>query len=103
MARKWHPWGRLKVVWGRWIAHWEEDGHRGNKTLGKVRKMTKSPAKDDLAAIVNSCKDKCQTPRRDFRCEMAARENRPREDPTAVVQKSETPITGLPKRSVALP
>lgn len=52
MPRKRHQQGSLKVVRGRWIAQWWEDGHRRNKLLGKVSKVTKSKAEDELAKIV---------------------------------------------------
>jgi integrase len=52
MRRKRHQQGSLKVIRGRWIAQWWEDGHRRNKLLGKLSKVTKSQAKDKLAEIL---------------------------------------------------
>jgi hypothetical protein len=60
--RKRHQQGSLKVIRGRWIGQWWEDGHRRNKMLGKVSSKTKSQARDELAAILLSVKDKRQVP-----------------------------------------
>src|SRR5256885_2156580 len=35
-----------------WIGKWREDGHDRSKVLGKISKMTKSKARQDLADIV---------------------------------------------------
>src|SRR5262249_27474996 len=37
---------------GYWIGKWIEDGHDRSKVLGKLSKMTKSKAHEDLAKIV---------------------------------------------------
>jgi len=44
--------GSLREVDGFWIAQWWEDGHRRKRTLGRVKEMTKTRAKNELAAIV---------------------------------------------------
>ena len=44
--------GSLGSVDGFWIAQWWEDGHRRKRTLGRVKEMTKTRAKNELAAIV---------------------------------------------------
>ena len=62
MRRKRYQQGSLKVVRGRWIAQWWEEGHRRNKTLGKLSQMTKSQARDELAAILVSIKAHHQAP-----------------------------------------
>ena len=50
--RKRHQKGSLKIRNGNWIAQWWQEGHRRNKVLGKIRKMTKSEAEDKLADIL---------------------------------------------------
>lgn len=63
MRRRRHQQGSLKITRGRWIAQWWEEGHRRNKTLGKVSgKNSKSQAQDELATILLSVKDKRQAP-----------------------------------------
>src|SRR5438552_18784640 len=43
----------VKSTNGRyWIGKWREDGHDRSKVLGKVSKMTKSKAREDMADIV---------------------------------------------------
>jgi integrase len=37
-----------------WIGKWREDGHDRSKILGKISKITKSKAREDLAEIVRS-------------------------------------------------
>jgi hypothetical protein len=44
--------GSLKVFRGNHVAQWRENGHRRNRVLGPVSKMTKSQARAGLAAIV---------------------------------------------------
>lgn len=66
MRRRRHQQGSLKVVRGRWIAQWWEDGHRQSKSLGKVSSKTKSQAQDELAAILLSVKDKRQAPSNEY-------------------------------------
>ena len=58
--RKRHQKGSLKIRNGNWIAQWWQEGHRRNKVLGKIRKMTKSEAEHKLADIlapINSDQD----------------------------------------------
>lgn len=62
MRRRRHQQGSLKVVRGRWIAQWWEDGHRRNKVLGRVSSTTKSQALDELAAILASVNSRQQAP-----------------------------------------
>jgi integrase len=50
--RRRHQEGSLLEVDGFWIAQWWEDGHRRKRTLGRIKKMTKTQAKNELAAIV---------------------------------------------------
>ncbi len=50
--RKRHQKGSLKIRNGNWIAQWWQEGHRRNKVLGKIRKVTKSEAEDKLADIL---------------------------------------------------
>jgi hypothetical protein len=66
MRRKRHQQGSLKIVRGRWVAQWWEDRHRRNKTLGKVRELTKSQAQDQLAAILSTAKRWSQTPSKEI-------------------------------------
>lgn len=66
MSRKRHQQGSLKIVRGRWVAQWWEDGHRRNKTLGKVRELTKSQAQDQLVAILPTAKCGSQTPSKEI-------------------------------------
>ena len=44
--------GRVVKSRGYWIGKWIEDGHDRSKVLGKLSKMTKSKAQEDLAKIV---------------------------------------------------
>jgi integrase len=44
--------GSLKVFRGNYVAQWRENGHRRNRVLGPVSKMTKSQARAGLAAMV---------------------------------------------------
>ena len=44
--------GSLLSTDGFWIAQWWEDGHRRKRTLGRIKEMTKTRAKNELAAIV---------------------------------------------------
>jgi hypothetical protein len=50
--RQRHQKGSLKIRNGNWIAQWWQEGHRRNKVLGKIRKVTKSEAEDKLADIL---------------------------------------------------
>jgi hypothetical protein len=54
VRRRRHRQGNLKVVRGRHVAQWWEDGHRRNKVLGMVSSMTKSQALDELTVILAS-------------------------------------------------
>jgi hypothetical protein len=47
-----------------WIGKWREDGHDRSRVLGKVTKMTKSKAKEQLADIVRPINDGHKRPRR---------------------------------------
>jgi len=67
MRRKRHQQGSLKVVRGSWIAQFWEDGHRRNKLLGKVSKVTKSQAKDKLAEILAPINTKEHGPSEDWK------------------------------------
>ena len=67
MSRKRHQQGSLKIVRGRWIAQWWEEGHRRNKLLGKASKVTKSQAKDKLAEILAPINTKQQGPSEDWK------------------------------------
>jgi integrase len=67
MRRKRHQQGSLKVVRGRWIAQWWEEGHRRNKLLGKASKVTKSQAKDKLAEILAPINTKQRGPSEDWK------------------------------------
>ncbi|MEW5976036.1 MAG: tyrosine-type recombinase/integrase [Acidobacteriota bacterium] len=44
--------GSLKIHRENWVAQWWDNGHRKNRVLGPVSKMTKSRARSELAAIV---------------------------------------------------
>lgn len=44
--------GSLKVHRENWVPQWWQNGHRRNRVLGPVSKMTKSKARSELAAIV---------------------------------------------------
>ena len=46
--------GSLKIHRANWVGQWWENGHRRNRVLGPVAKMTKSKARSELAAIVLS-------------------------------------------------
>lgn len=52
MRRKRYQRGSLKEIRGNWIAQWWEAGHRRNKIVGAVGKITKAQAKRKLAEIV---------------------------------------------------
>src|SRR5438552_4659457 len=52
MSRKRHQQGSLRIVRGRWIAQWWDEGHRRKKMLGKKSSITKSQAQNELAAIL---------------------------------------------------
>jgi len=67
MSRKRHQEGSLKIARGRWIAQWWEAGHRRNKLLGKVSKVTKSQAKDKLAEILAAINTKQDGPSEDWK------------------------------------
>ena len=67
MSRKRHQQGNLKVVRGRLIAQWWEGGHRRNKVLGKVGKVTKSQAQDKLAEILAPINTRLQGPSEDWK------------------------------------
>lgn len=60
--RERHQQGSLKIVRGRYIAQWRENGHRRNKTLGKVGKLTRSRAKSVLAEILGPINRKRKGP-----------------------------------------
>ena len=62
MRRRRHRQGNLKVVRGRHVAQWWEDGHRRNKVLGMVSSMTKSQALDELTVILASANARGQGP-----------------------------------------
>ena len=67
MRRRRHQQGSLKVVRGRYVAQWWEDGHRRNKVLGKVSKLTKSQAKDELRKLMTEAHAKQQGPSQDWK------------------------------------
>jgi hypothetical protein len=50
--RKRYQEGSIKKYRGAWIAQWWEDGHRRNRTIGRVSMMTKTEAQVPLASIV---------------------------------------------------
>ena len=50
--RKRYQEGSIKKYRGAWIAQWWEDGHRRNRTIGRVSMMTKTEAQVQLASIV---------------------------------------------------
>jgi len=50
--RKRYQEGSIKKYRGAWIAQWWEDGHRRNRTIGRVSTMTKTEAQVQLASIV---------------------------------------------------
>ncbi|MDA2924574.1 site-specific integrase [Acidobacteria bacterium AH-259-L09] len=50
--RKRYQKGSLKKVGASWVGQWWEEGHRRNKTLGRVSEMTKSEARSQLADIL---------------------------------------------------
>ena len=50
--RKRYQEGSIKKYRGAWIAQWWEDGHRRNRTIGRVSLMTKTEAQVQLASIV---------------------------------------------------
>src|SRR5438046_1178148 len=50
--RKRYQEGSIKKYRGAWIAQWWEDGHRRNRTIGRVSQMTKTEAQVQLALIV---------------------------------------------------
>ena len=50
--RKPYQEGSIKKYRGAWIAQWWEDGHRRNRTIGRVSMITKTEAKVQLASIV---------------------------------------------------
>jgi len=54
--------GSLKRANGKWIAQYWEDGHRRNKTLGKLREMAKSEAQRQLAALMAPINAQCSEP-----------------------------------------
>jgi len=60
--RKRYQKGSLKKVKGTWIAQWWEDGHRRNKSLGRVSKMTKAEAQEALAGIIGPVNGRMQIP-----------------------------------------
>ena len=60
--RKRHQDGSLKIVRGRWIGQWWENGHRRNKTLGKLLEMTKSQALNELESSLAPINAKQQAP-----------------------------------------
>lgn len=66
MRRKRSQQGSLKLLRGRWIAQWWEEGHRRNRLLGKVSNMTKSQAKNKLAEILITINTKDHLPSEDL-------------------------------------
>ena len=50
--RKRYQKGGIKKVGPSWVAQWWEDGHRRNKTVGRVSEMTKSEAQSELSEIL---------------------------------------------------
>jgi hypothetical protein len=55
--------GSIKEVNGAYVAQWWEDGHRRNKTLGRIStKFTKSKARAELAAILRPINARSRTP-----------------------------------------
>ena len=50
--RKRYQKGTVKLVKGKWIAQWRENGQKRKRTLGRGSKMTKSEAGTKLAEIV---------------------------------------------------
>ena len=50
--RKRYQKGGIKKVGQSWVAQWWEEGHRRNKTLGRVSEMIKSEAQAKLSDIV---------------------------------------------------
>ena len=67
MCRKRHQQGSLKVVRKSWIAQWWEEGHRRNKTLGKIKNMTKSQAQDKLVEILALINKKQEGPSEEWK------------------------------------
>jgi len=58
MRRKRHQQGSLKVANRRYIAQFWDNGHRRNKTLGKLSESSKSEALDKLEEILRTIKSK---------------------------------------------
>jgi integrase len=62
MHRRRHQKGSLIKQDGYWHAQWWEDGHRRKRSLGKVSKMTKAKAQEELAAILAPINARGATP-----------------------------------------
>jgi integrase len=54
--------GSVKKVNGAWIGQWWEDGHRRNRTLGRVSQMTKSQVWEQLETILTPINARGRTP-----------------------------------------
>jgi integrase len=54
--------GSLSKVDGNWIAQWWEDGHRRNRTLGRVSTVAKAKAQADLDAILAPINSRASAP-----------------------------------------
>src|ERR1039457_7206314 len=54
--------GCLSKVEGYWHARYWEDGHRRKRSLGKVSKMTRTQAEEELAAILAPINARGATP-----------------------------------------
>ena len=50
--RKRYQEGSVKKQRGLWIAQWWEEGHRRNRTIGRVSQMTKAEARAELVSII---------------------------------------------------
>ncbi len=50
--RKRYQEGSVKKQRGLWIAQWWEEGHRRNRTIGRVSQMTKAEARAELVTII---------------------------------------------------
>jgi hypothetical protein len=64
--RKRYQKGTVKLVKGKWIAQWRENGQKRKRTLGRGPKMTKSEAGTKLAEIVAPINARGQDPTPDM-------------------------------------
>jgi hypothetical protein len=64
--RKRYQKGTVKLVKGKWIAQWRENGQKRKRTLGRGPKMTKSEAGTKLAEIVAPINARGQDPSPDM-------------------------------------